>query len=117
MNALKNSLGRFHMPHGSGETFDKRQERLHREGTYEKKMTRILGKEMIPSTGVEDQFSKSGYEEGVKASGLYTSRKPGDYTPRKQPGNPSADDKIRMLWTNKMKFDARPEDTSIVDNV
>ena len=116
MNALKDSLGRFHMPHGSGEFFDSRQERLYREGTYEKKMTRVLGS-LIPSTGVEDQFSKSEYEKDYKVSGLYTSRKPGDYTPRKQPGNPSADDKIRKLWTNKMKFDSRPEDTSIVDDV
>jgi hypothetical protein len=116
MNALKDSLGRFHMPHGSGDFFDSRQEQLYREGTYEKKMTRVLGK-LIPSTGVEDQFSKSEYDKNLTVSGLCTSRKPGDYTPRKQIGNPSANDKLRKLWTNKIKFDSRPEDTSIVDNV
>jgi len=51
MNALKDGMGRFHYPHGSGDFFESRQETLYREGTHAKKMTRVLGS-LIPSSGI-----------------------------------------------------------------
>jgi hypothetical protein len=69
------------------------------------RMTRLLSS-LLPSYGVEDQFSKSEYQKLPERAriGLVETRKPGDFTPRKQPGNPSGDNEIRAKWTNSIKL-------------
>jgi hypothetical protein len=68
-------------------------------------MTRLLGS-LLPSYGVEDQFSKSEYQKLPERAriGLVETRRPGDFTPRKQKGNPSGDNDLRSKWTNTIKI-------------
>jgi hypothetical protein len=105
MGLLRESMGRFHMPHNSGDYAERRQAAIVADGVYGPRATKLLGS-TIPSYGVEDQFSKAEYQKLPENArfGLVETRKAGDYTPRKQPGNPSGDNNLRSRWTNTVKI-------------
>lgn len=95
--------GRFHRPHESGDSHDKRQDMLQREGLNSVKSSALLqaGKADYPSHGVEDNFSKNMYQPNRPSAstiGLVECRAPGKFTPRNQPGNPSGDPERRIHW-------------------
>jgi hypothetical protein len=102
-NTLKDSGGRFFLPQASGVTADYRQDVLYKEGLKNAKYSSVIqiGKKDIPSSGVEDQFSKSQYQRNniVTSTGLVESRFPGRFTPRQVPSNPSGHKTIVEKWT------------------
>ena len=85
---LRDSSSRFFAPQYSGNTHEFRQNVLVTEGILEPKYTSVLqlGKKDIMSYGVEEQFSKSEYtsKSSLARTGLFESRQPGAFTPRKQ---------------------------------
>ena len=99
---LRDTGGRFFLPHGSGSQHDYRQENLYREGLNKPKYISAiqLGKKDYPSYGVEDCFSKAEYQKTneITRTGLYEQRMPGRYTPRKVQGNPSGNPDIVREW-------------------
>jgi len=102
---LRESQGRFHMPHASGVKHEYRQLVLYKDGCWTPKTSAILqpGKADLPSDGTEDNFSKSRYPmsnppPGTNRIGLQELREPGKYTPRKQVGNPSAVPELAKRW-------------------
>jgi hypothetical protein len=98
------------MPQGSGESHHQRQDVLLREGLLSKKMSSVLDLEKgeLPSYGVEDQFSKSNYHQKsvIASRGLPDMRKPGLYTPRNQPTNPSGVPEITQNWAKGVDLNA-----------
>lgn len=103
-NVLRDSNGRFFSPQPSGTRHEYRQNVLLKEGVFTPRTCSIiqLGKKDIPSSGVEDQFSKSQYlkTSAITQHGLAEYRVPGAYTPRKQFGHPSANPKIVQHWNH-----------------
>ncbi len=110
-NTLRESGGRFFLPHSSGPTADYRQDVLYKEGLKQEKFSSAiqLGKKDMPSYGVEDQFSKNQYMKTSSAAqtGLYESRLPGKFTPRQIPGNPSGHGGIVEKWTSAVDINNR----------
>jgi len=104
---LRDSMGKFFMPQGSGHRHVYRQKVILAEGVYEPRCSSVIqiGSKDMPSYGIEDNFSKSQYTETGDATkrGLAEMKQPGKYTPRKQPGNPSGDDRILKNWTCNVK--------------
>lgn len=108
---LRETEGRFFTPHGSGHTHEYRQKVLYKEGLLTEKYTGILDsskKDMI-SYGVEDQFSKSEYHKNsaTTQNGLYETRIPGRFTPRKIAGNPSGNPHIVEGWHTNIDLNNR----------
>ena len=104
-------VGRFFAPHGSGPNHEHRQGVLYREGLLQDKGCGVIavGKKEMQSYGIEDCFSKSEYmanSERARA-GLYETRLPGKYTPRKIPGNPSGNPQIVQNWNTKPDLNGR----------
>lgn len=103
---LKDTGGRYFLPLGSGPTHEYREAVLYKEGINSGKFTSIIqpGKKDLPSYGIEDQFSKSEYHatSEVTKNGLYESRLPGRYTPRKQANHPSGDSQILNQWASNV---------------
>jgi len=105
--ALRESKGKFFQPQMSGDAAHSRQHRLNAEGVYRKRCTSIiqLGKEDLPSYGIEDQFNKNEYitklPEGdpKMRHGVSDMKIPGKYTPRNQLNNPSGNKQIVREWT------------------
>lgn len=99
---LRDTGGRFFLPHGSGLQHDYRQDNLYREGLVKPKYTSViqLGKKDIRSYGIEDCFSKAEYQNTneITRTGLHEHRMPGKFTPRKVPGNPSGNPAIVRDW-------------------
>lgn len=83
---LRDSAQRFFTPHPSGTAHEYRQEVIVKNGCFSPRHSSIiqLGKQDIPSAGVEDQFSKSNYVplHPRTQTGLHEMREPGRYTPR-----------------------------------
>lgn len=108
---LRESGGRFFLPHASGSAADHRQDVLYREGLEQKKYTSILqlGKKDMLSYGIEEQFSKSEYQKTSAATqnGLVESRIPGKYTPSHIPGNPAGRPEIVKQWTSTVDINNR----------
>lgn len=104
---LRDSMGKFFMPQGSGHRHAYRQHVILHEGVYEPRCSSIIqiGSKDLPSYGIEDNFSKSQYTATGEATkrGLAEMKLPGKFTPRKQPGNPSGDDRILKNWTCNVK--------------
>lgn len=106
-SALRESKGKFYQPQMSGEAAHIRQNKLNYEGVYRKRCTSIiqLGKEDLPSYGIEDQFSKNEYITKLPDGdpkmrfGVSEMKVPGKYTPRNQPGNPSGNKETVRVWT------------------
>jgi hypothetical protein len=69
----------------------------------------LTGKKDLPSTGIEDQFSKAEYEKIPERArvGLYEARQASVYTPRKQARNPSAIPEIVSNWTKTIDINNR----------
>lgn len=99
---LRDSKHRFFTPQYSGQNHEYRQDVLVRDGCLKSKCSSLiqLGKNDLPSSGVEDQFSKSCYTNKSLAAttGLVESRAVGRYTPRKQANNPSGDMSVTSTW-------------------
>ena len=103
---LRESHGRFFMPHASGVKHEYRQKILCEGGIPKPCMSGILmpGKADLPSDGIEDNFSRSKYpasqpeDPNYRRLDLPEMREPGRYTPRKQPGNPSANKNLVKHW-------------------
>jgi len=106
-SALRESKGKFFQPQMSGEAAHSRQNRLNYEGVYRKRCTSIiqLGKEDLPSYGIEDQFNKNEYTTKLPDGdpkmrhGVSDMKVPGKYTPRNQLNNPSGNKDIVKQWT------------------
>ncbi|CAM9998023.1 unnamed protein product, partial [Phaeothamnion confervicola] len=98
---LRDSLYRFHAPAWTGEGHDARQGTLRRQGLLAAASSSVLGvgRSEMQSFGVEDQFSKSLYDErnGCRFGGLPEACEPGCYTPRKLSAAASA---ARLARTN-----------------
>ena len=106
---LRESEGRFHMPHASGVKHEYRQLVLTQDGIVQPRFSAVLesGKADLPSYGIEDNFGKSVYPGGLKLPpdarvGLYEMREPGKFTPRKQPNNPSGNPELVKNWGSGM---------------
>lgn len=106
---LRESLGRFNMPHSSGVKHEYRQKVLLNEGLIQTRHCAILqpGKADLPSYGIEDNFGKSQYPGGPKLPpeqrhGLFELREPGKFTPRKQENNPSGNPALVHSWGSGM---------------
>lgn len=107
---LRESGGRFFMPHASGVKHEYRQKILFEGGITKPCMSGVLmpGKADMLSDGIEDNFSKSRYpasqpeDPNYRRLDLPEMREPGRYTPRKQPGNPSADANLVKHWGSGM---------------
>jgi len=106
---LRESLGRFHMPHASGIKHDYRQAVLFKDGLEQPRYSAVLepGKADLKSYGIEDNFGKSQYPGGPKLPptarvGLYEMREPGKFTPRKQLNHPSANPELVKSWGSGM---------------
>jgi hypothetical protein len=103
---LRESPGRFYMPHASGVKHEYRQKVLCEAGVTQPQYSYVLqpGKAENLSAGVEDNFSRSQYpssqptDPGYKRLDLPDMCAPGKYTPRKQPGHPSANPKLVKNW-------------------
>ena len=129
-SALRESKGKFYQPQMSGDAAHSRQMRyklfqllllfnefnnnsitilfrLNYEGVYRKRCTSIiqLGKEDLPSYGIEDQFNKNEYITKLPEGdpnmrhGVSDMKIPGKYTPRNQPNNPSGHKETVRVWT------------------
>lgn len=96
-------LGRYHAPFGHGEAFQKRQERIMKDGVFAERYTSILqlGKKDLVSYGIEDQLSKSEYMKNneVTRNGLYETRKLGSHWLQ---SNPSANKEIVKKWASSI---------------
>lgn len=105
-SVLRESAGRFFTPLGSGHNFEHRQNVLYKEGLSTDKYCGVLEphKKDLRSYGVEDQFSKSEYttNSAVTRTGLYESRVPGKYTPRKIENHPAGNPTVVEKWTSKI---------------
>ena len=106
---LRESLGRFHMPHASGNQHEYRQLVLYKDGLEQPRFSAVLepGKADLKSYGIEDNFGKSQYPGGPRLPptarvGLYEMREPGKFTPRKQPNNPSGNPDLVKSWGSGM---------------
>jgi hypothetical protein len=106
---LRESGGRFFMPHATGVKHEYRQKILVEGGMAKPCMSGVLmpGKADLKSDGIEDNFSRSRYpasqpEPGYKRTDLPDTRAPGKYTPRKQTGNPSANPELVKHWGSGM---------------
>lgn len=99
---LRDSSSRFFTPQYSGPHHEYRQHVLVTEGLKLPKASSTiqLGKKDNPSSGVEDQFSKSDYTKKAPHAtfGLVETTAPGRFTPRKQTGNPSGDPSVTASW-------------------
>lgn len=108
---LRESDGRFFMPHANGMRHEYRQNVLYNDGLLCQRYTGILdaNKRDLPSFGVEDQFSKSQYMQtsAVTQTGLYETRLPGKYTPRKLAGHPSGNEQIVHKWSTDADLNNR----------
>mmetsp|Transcript_5473 Transcript_5473/g.7506 ORF Transcript_5473/g.7506 Transcript_5473/m.7506 type:complete len:411 (+) Transcript_5473:94-1326(+) len=84
---MRDSHNRFHMQPYSGMNHDIRQQKLVTEGVLKPKMTSVLGigRNEMPSYGVEDQLSKSNYvpQSKIKIEGHYERFQGGRWTPNK----------------------------------
>lgn len=108
---LRESTGRYHAPFPSGHNQEYRQAVLYKEGLITDKYIGLLevGKKDLPSYGIEDQFSKSEYTNNsqITRTGLYETRLPGVYTPRKIAGHPSANQQIVNKWNTNIDLNNR----------
>lgn len=108
---LRESGGRFFTPLGSGHNHEHRQNVLYKEGLSVEKRCGVLEakKGDMHSYGVEDQFSKSEYTKKsiVAETGLYESRVPGKFTPRKIPNHPAGNEGIVQKWTTNIDLNNR----------
>ena len=108
---LRESGGRFFAPLGTGHNHEHRQNVLYNEGLSVTRKTGVLEahKGDLPSYGIEDQFSKSEYmkKSVVAQTGLYESRVPGRFTPRKIPNNPSGNAAIVEKWATNIDLNNR----------
>lgn len=108
---LRESAGRFFTPLGSGHNYEHRQNVLYKEGLLVDKYCGILdcNKADMKSYGIEDQFSKSEYTNNsiVARTGLYESRMPGKYTPRKIENHPAGNPAIVEKWTTNIDLNNR----------
>ena len=103
---LRESTGRFYMPHATGIKHEYRQKILCEGGIQGENYSYVLqpGKHDNPSYGIEDNFSRSQYpssqptDPNYKRLDLPDMRSPGKYTPRKQPGNPSGNPALIKTW-------------------
>ena len=102
---LRESEGRFFMPHASGVGHEYRQKVLGRDGVNGDRYSSVLqeGKADLKSYGIEDNFGKSRYPGGPAVPpdervGLHEMREAGKFTPRKQPMHPSGNDEIVRNW-------------------
>lgn len=110
--ALRESKGKFYQPQMSGELAHQRQNKLNYEGVYRPRCTSIiqLGKEDLPSYGIEDQFSKNEYiiklpdGDPKMRFGVSEMKVPGKYTPRNQPNNPSGNKELVRVWTKSFSL-------------
>jgi hypothetical protein len=98
------SEGKFFSPAWTGSSHDLRQELAHREGLLKSKSSSELGvgRNDIPSHGVEDQFSQSWYSNNRSRGGirgLIETTAPGQFTPRKvYKGGARNESEIRMQF-------------------
>lgn len=108
---LRESGGRFFTPLGTGHNHEHRQNVLYKEGLSVEKRCGLLeaNKGDMPSYGIEDQFSKSEYTRNsiVAQTGLYESRVPGKFTPRKIPNHPAGNEGIVQKWTTNIDLNNR----------
>jgi hypothetical protein len=108
---LRESGGRFFTPLGSGHNSEYRQNVLYKEGLLKDKYCGLLdaNKGDMKSYGIEDQFSKSEYTKNtvVAQTGLYESRMPGKYTPRKIENHPAGNPAVVDKWTTKIDLNNR----------
>lgn len=108
---LRETEGRFFLPHASGKSHEYRQDVLHREGINEPKAVSILqlGKKDLPTFGIDDQFGKSEYVQHSAATrrGLYEATQPGKFTPRKVDGHPGGDPRVVQSWTTDIDLNNR----------
>jgi len=103
---LRESEGRFYMPHATGAKHEYRQDILIKGGIQRENFSYILqpGKQDLPSTGIEDNFSRSHYpgcqptNPNYRRNDLPMMREAGKYTPRKQAGNPSGNPALVRTW-------------------
>ena len=97
---LRESTGRYFAPYPCGVTQNYRQDVLLREGISKPKMTSLLqlGQADLKSYGVEDQFAKSTYCKRKDLIGLHELTKPGEFSPKKQPRNPSGKPEVVKNW-------------------
>lgn len=106
-SSLRESKAKFFQPQMSGEAAHSRQNKLNYEGVYRNRCSSIiqLGKDDLPSYGIEDQFSKNEYIRKMPDGdpkmrfGVSDMKVPGLYTPRLQKGNPSGDKEAVKTWT------------------
>lgn len=107
---LRESDGRFFMPHATGVKHEYRQKILVEGGMNKPCMSAVLmpGKADLRSDGIEDNFSKSRYpasqpeDPNYRRLDLPEMREPGRYTPRKQQDNPSANANLVKHWGSGM---------------
>jgi hypothetical protein len=108
---LRESGGRFFAPLGSGHNHEHRQKVLYNEGLSVERKCGILEpcKGDLPSYGLEDQFSKSEYTRNstVTRTGLYETRIPGTYTPRKIANHPAGNPAIVEKWNTNIDLNNR----------
>jgi len=82
---MRDSHNRFFLPPYSGPKHDQRQMQLVTEGVLKPKMSSVLGigRNDVPSYGVEDQLSKADYIpcERIQIEGHYERNQPGRWTP------------------------------------
>jgi len=110
--------GRYYTPQPSGMQQHYRQDIIIKEGLLHSKTSSIMklpsynfeeGRRkvgVIPSWGVEEQFSKSEYahKSEVASSGLMESRSAGINSPRLQPDNPSGYKDLTQNWSKGIDF-------------
>ena len=110
-NVLRESGGRFFTPLGSGHNYEHRQNVLYKEGLLRDKHCGVLEacKGDMKSYGLEDQFSKSEYTKNsaVTRTGLYETRTPGKFTPRKIENHPAGNPAIVQQWTTSIDLNNR----------
>jgi hypothetical protein len=103
---LRESEGRFYMPHATGVKHEYRQDILNKGGIQRELYSYVLqpGKQDLKSTGIEDNFSRSQYpgcqstNPNYMRNDLPMMREAGKYTPRKQVGNPSGNPALIKSW-------------------
>jgi len=103
---LRESQGRFYMPHATGVKHEYRQDVLNKGGIQRELFSYVLqpGKQDHRSMGIEDNFSRSHYpgcqptNPNYRRNDLPMMREAGKYTPRKQVGNPSGNPVLVRAW-------------------